>query len=375
MELDAQAQAALRATTRRLLDTVPPAHAQAIHDRMTWARMATEVGLQGVRIAEGNGGSGLGPAAEMIVHSELGRTVSSEPYLSTVGLVGAALSALDAVGFAQGAVLGEIAAGTLVAAAAVRRRARDVAPEVRGGRDALRVTGVIEPVLDASICDRLLVEGERDGQPALLWVDPHAAGVRISAMTTLDLTRRASTLTLDGAPATLVAEGPEARRALRALAVNGALAAAADSVGLAARALEITVEYVTMRTQFGRTIGSFQAVKHRCADMLVSLEGARSALQLAVGAVESGGSDAEVDAGVAVACIKCGPAAFWVANEALHLFGGVGYTWEHPIHLYLRRARSNQQLLDPDSRRRQDLARAVAAAYRGHSSLGVRLAG
>jgi alkylation response protein AidB-like acyl-CoA dehydrogenase len=124
----------------------------------------------------------------------------------------------------------------------------------------------------------------------------------------------------------------------------------------------MTVDYVKVRRQFGRPIGSFQAVKHRCADMLVRLEAARSALAFAIRAADSP-DVRHAAAALAVARTHCGDQAFWITNEAIHLHGGIGFTWEHPAHLYYRRAKSNQVLLDPDGSQRRVLAATVAAAY------------
>jgi alkylation response protein AidB-like acyl-CoA dehydrogenase len=176
-------------------------------------------------------------------------------------------------------------------------------------------------------------------------------------------------VTLAGAPAEHLAGGAAAGAALAAARQGLMLALAAECVGLAGRALEMTVGYVATRRQFGRPIGSFQAVKHRCAEMLVRLEAAWSALYLATSGLGDGPDPVLPVAGglaaarLSAARICTGEAAFEIANEAIHLHGGIGFTWDYPLHLYYRRAKSNQQLLDSSGGQRIELATRVAALY------------
>jgi alkylation response protein AidB-like acyl-CoA dehydrogenase len=231
-------------------------------------------------------------------------------------------------------------------------------------------------VIDAELADGLLVAavsgaavsgaaGSGAAELSMAWADTSAPGVNIEPLATVDLTRRMAQVTFTGAPAELLA-GPGqpgadlAAQALAATARGLMLALAAECVGLAARALELTVGYVRTRRQFGRPIGSFQAVKHRCAELLIALESARSAILLASTPTQSAH---EAAARLAAARICAGDAAFAITNEAIHLHGGIGFTWEYPLHLYYRRAKSNQQLLDSAGGQRTHLAAMVAALY------------
>jgi alkylation response protein AidB-like acyl-CoA dehydrogenase len=190
--------------------------------------------------------------------------------------------------------------------------------------------------------------------------------VEVNPLTTLDLTRRMGSVRLAGARAELVAEDDRARAAVAAIRQGAILGMSAECVGAAEHALEMAVEYVKVRTQFGRPIGSFQAVKHKCADLLVSLERGRSALSVAVRSVQHNdviGRRPESLAGLAVARMYCGRLGAEITREVIHLHGGIGFTWEHPAHLYYRRAVSNRQLLDSTGQQPRLLTASVLAAH------------
>ncbi|MDT5239085.1 MAG: hypothetical protein QOD97_1283, partial [Mycobacterium sp.] len=171
-------------------------------------------------------------------------------------------------------------------------------------------------------------------------VDAGADGVTVAAHQPFDLTATIGSVTLTGAAAEVLADGTDVRRLLRDARRRAALAVAADSVGVGSRALAMAVDWAGERHQFGRAIGSFQAVSHRCADMLVALEGARSQV-LAAADVDPDESDVLVDLATAAA-LDAGVAA---AEGALQIHGGIGFTWEHPVHLLLRRAQANAVLV------------------------------
>lgn len=356
-----------RTSTATILDGV----AQVRRD--DWRAMA-ELGLQGAAIAEELGGAGLGEEAALLVHAEVGRALYGGPFLGTIGQVAPALTALGELEVARG-LLTRIAAGELTAAALLPLGEPASARTAGPGPSDITVTrsgsqwlldGGLDCVPDAELADGLLVAArqELDGV-SLLWVDARAPGVLIEPLTTVDLTRRIARVSLSAAPAALLA-GPAAgeqsaelaRTALAAAHRGTMLALIAECVGLGERALEMTVGYVGTRHQFGRAIGSFQAVKHRCAEMLIRLEQSRSALQLAT---RQSGSEQEAGARLSAARICAGEAAFAIANEAIHLHGGIGFTWDYPVHLYYRRAKSNQQLLDIDGTQRARLGATVVA--------------
>jgi alkylation response protein AidB-like acyl-CoA dehydrogenase len=206
------------------------------------------------------------------------------------------------------------------------------------GRPALaRLRGLVPAVPDALPADVLLVPAE--GVPGALYlVDTGAPGVHRAPLVSLDMTRQLCDISLDDAPARIIAAGPAAEAALSAGLTAGAAILAAEQLGLAQRCLEMTVEYVRERRQFARQVGSFQAVKHRLADLWTAITLARAASRYAAACLASGDADAPV--AVALAKSACCDAAVTAAQECVQLHGGIGFTWEHPAHLYLKRAKA-----------------------------------
>jgi alkylation response protein AidB-like acyl-CoA dehydrogenase len=363
--LDEEQRQALREVTRRYLeDAVDHANTASVlasgfdragFDRAGWSAMATQLGLQGTGISESAGGAGLGLAECLLVHEELGRALYAGPFLGTVGQV---VPGLQAIAGETAAVelLGLIAAGQLTAAAAVPLEAGAAGLTFADGQ----VSGTLPCVVEAPLADGFLIAAGAFDGPCLLWADAAGRGVGVERVETVDLTRQFGRVTFDSAQAQLLASASAARQALGAIRRGLALALIAECVGVAGRALEMAVGYVRNRHQFGRPIGSFQAIKHRCAELLIKLEAARSALALALAPALSA---AEAEARLAAARICAGEAAFAIANENIHLHGGIGFTWEYPAHLYYRRAKSNQQLLDSSGGQRRHLAATVYALY------------
>jgi alkylation response protein AidB-like acyl-CoA dehydrogenase len=255
---------------------------------------------------------------------------------------------------ADGDLLGGLAGGTVTAALAVPFAAGPpaawpaghsplggvrVAAAHRtdpGGQTRLR--GTVAGVADALPADLLLVPA--DGVPAGLYaVDREAAGLTLTPVTSLDSTRPLADLTLDDVPARCVASGQVAVHAVQAALTAGAAMLAAEQLGTAQRCLDMTVTYLKERHQFARPVGSFQALKHRLADLWVAITQARSAARYAAACLASGNPDTPV--AVALAKASCGDAAVHAAQECVQLHGGIGFTWEHPAHLYLKRAKSS----------------------------------
>jgi acyl-CoA dehydrogenase len=309
------------------------------HDPALWLHMAEGIGLQGLAIPEEYGGAGAGYVEQGVVFEELGRALVCAPYLATVGL---AVPTLLASGDTDAAArwLPEIAAGRLVATAALtgERRGADYTRvrATRSGR-GWQLSGIEPHVLDAGEAGLLLVVARTDSGTGLFAVELPALGVEIVAPRTSDLTRRVARVTLAGAPAVAVG-APDAGPAIVADAVPRAAALlACEQVGGAARSLELAVEHARTRVQFGRPIGSFQAVKHRCADMLVAVEGARSVAWKAVQAADADAPDLTLVAHIARAV--CTDAYVRCASDTVQVHGGIGYTWEHPAHLHVKRSR------------------------------------
>jgi alkylation response protein AidB-like acyl-CoA dehydrogenase len=375
---------ALREVTRNYLrglvdhtSTATIMQAAAQFRREDW-RMMAELGLQGTQIAEELGGADLGEAAALLVHAEVACALYAGPFLGTVGQVVPGLQALGELKQARQR-LEQIAAGDLTAAAAIDLDEPAGVPAARGrsgggspvsltrASDNWLLDGILGCVPDAELADGLLVAADGTGGLSVLWVNADASGVRIDPLPAVDLTRRMARVSFSAVPAELLAgppAGPDsaemAEAAVAAVRRATMLALVAECVGIAEQTLEMTVGYVSTRYQFGRPVGSFQAVKHRCAELLVMLEAARSAQQLASTWCAR---PAETAARLSAARICAGEAAFTIANEGIHLHGGIGFTWEYPLHLYYRRAKSNQQLLDLDGRQRIHLAAKVAALY------------
>ncbi|MFT3864718.1 MAG: acyl-CoA dehydrogenase family protein [Solirubrobacterales bacterium] len=295
-----------------------------------WVRLTGEMELTGLAVAPEMGGAGASFVEVGIAVEELGRTLLPVPYLSTV-TAAAVLSHICGDGAAP--FLERIAAG---APAAVGFDADGAS--ISGDGSALRVDGEIV-VVDGGTAELLVLAARRGGEPVLVAVEAGDPGVAVEPLATLDQTRRQAAVRLDGAPATPLATGAEALARARDLLSVGI---AVESVGAAARALEETVAYLKERVQFGRPIGSFQALKHRCADLATELEAARSTAYYATWAVDGAPEELPVIAPLAEAV--AGAALLHVAAEAIQMHGGIGFTWEHDAHMYLKRAKANELL-------------------------------
>jgi alkylation response protein AidB-like acyl-CoA dehydrogenase len=241
-------------------------------------------------------------------------------------------------------LLRQLATGALTAALAVPVTTGPSSPFPATVRVALsdpsgqvRLRGLVPAVADALPADVLLVPA--DGVPVALYlVDGSATGVHRRPLVSLDMTRQLCDISLDDAPARLVTAGPAAQAALTAGLSAGAVILAAEQLGLAQRCLDMTVSYVKERRQFARPVGSFQAVKHRLADLWTTITLARAASRYAAACLARGDDDTPV--AVALAKSACCDAAVTAAEECVQLHGGIGFTWEHPAHLYLKRARA-----------------------------------
>ena len=313
-----------------------------------WSAMAG-MGLTSLLVpsALGGGGATLGEVA--VVAEQAGRFLACVPLLSTT-LASATLARLD--GDAAREVLARTVAGarpTLVASS----------PDgagVAGQRVATRgpagwtVDGYASLVLDGATATDLVVAADVAGVPGLFHVDPASAGVRRTGSGTLDQTRRLAGIEFRGAAAVPLGDAPATPVLSAAYDVAGAVLAA-EQVGGAAAVLDLAVRHARTRMQFGRAVGSFQAVKHHCANMVVLVELARTA---AAAATATPLDDADLARAAAVAQSYCAEAFYRCASTAVQVLGGIGFTWEHPAHLYLKRARSGLVLFgDPRSHRRR----------------------
>ncbi|MDT0571348.1 acyl-CoA dehydrogenase family protein [Streptomyces sp. DSM 3412] len=324
---------ALRAAVRDLLTdhcdaagVIARAESDAPHDRELWKLLADGMGLAGLLVPEELGGQGATHREVAVVLEELGRAVAPVPYLTSAVVATEALLAADA-----GDLLGELASGRRIGALAVALNipAGSAYQVVRFEDGALH--GELTGIADAAAADVLLVPADDGG---LYAVDASAATV--TPQVSLDLTRPLAKVTLDGAPGRLLGDAePAVRRALRA----GAGLLASEQLGLAEWTLTETVRYLKERKQFNRPVGGFQALKHRLAQLWLEVVNLRAAARNAADQLATGGDDA--DLAVAVAQAFAAPVAVHAAEEALQLHGGIGMTWEHPVHLYLKRAKAD----------------------------------
>ncbi|MEU4926255.1 acyl-CoA dehydrogenase family protein [Streptomyces yokosukanensis] len=330
--LYSEEEEALRAAVRDLLtdhcapaDVIARAESGTPHDLSVWKSLAEGMGLAGLLVPEEQGGQGASAREAAVVLEELGRAVAPVPYLTSAVV---ATEALLACGDEE--LLGRLASGRTIGALAVGLHTAPGAAvtTVRAQNGTLH--GELTGIADAAVADVLLVPAD-DG--ALYAVASDA--VTVTPQASLDLTRPLATVRLTGAPGRRVGDAePAVRRALRAAA--GLLSS--EQLGLADWALTETVRYLKERKQFNRPVGGFQAIKHRLAQLWLEVVNLRAAARAAADALASG---EDTDVSVAVAQAYAAPVAVHAAEEALQLHGGIGMTWEHPIHLYLKRAKAD----------------------------------
>ncbi|MEV4747380.1 acyl-CoA dehydrogenase family protein [Streptosporangium sp. NPDC049248] len=362
-------QEELRAGVRRLLTEHASTdrlraelESEEPYDAGLWKLMAESLGLHAMAIPEEYGGAGYGFREQSVVLEEMGRVLLRSPYLSTVIVAANALLLGDDEELRRD-WLPRIAAGDAIASLAHVEADGDwraTRPRVSAVRDGegWRVTGTKSFVTDGVQADLLLVlasvAGGEEGETVLLAVDTREAGVVAEDVPVLDMTRRLATVTFADARGRAVALGARARQVLEATLGIAAAGLACEQVGGAARSLEVAVEYAKVREQFGVPIGSFQAIKFKCADMLLDLEAARSAAYYAAAAVADDAEDLPVATSVAKAV--CSDAYTAITGEMIQVLGGIGYTWEHDAHLYFKRAKASQHLFGDSDLHREQLA-------------------
>jgi alkylation response protein AidB-like acyl-CoA dehydrogenase len=337
------------------------------YDTPLWRTLAADVGCAGLLIPESLGGAGASFREAAVVCEEIGRSVAPVPFLGSAVMATVALLAIGAGGEQKREsvtdFLTTLAAGSATAALAIpfasmpgvgaEPTVRLLPPADGDAADTYRLTGSVSGVADAIPADALIVPG--DGvPPGLFVVRADAPGLTRSPVVSLDMTRQLCDLRLENVPATRLAAGSHAGLAVAAALQAGAAMLAAEQIGLADRALEITLAYVKQRYQFARPIGSFQAIKHRLADWWVAVTQARAASRYAAACLTDGNPDTPV--AVALAKAACSEAAVLAGQEMIQLHGGIGFTWEHPAHLYLKRAKSSSIALGTPDRHRATLA-------------------
>ncbi len=396
----------LRAAVRGVLadkaawpDVLARTESAQTYDTALWHTLAAEVGVAGLLVPEALGGAGAGYREAAVVAEEIGRAVAPVPFLGSAVV---ATTALLSVGDTE--LLRRLASGSVTAALAVpfaagpfpvgpgRRPDSAVrldAPQPDDQPGSYRLTGIVRGVADALPADVLLVSA--DGVPSGLYVVQVGDGVGKEAVVSLDQTRQLCDVTLDRAIARQVASGQAAEQAVAAALLAGAGVLASEQLGVADRCLEMTLAYVKERKQFARPVGGFQAIKHRLADLWVLVTQARAVARAAAnaladqagdarsdgagsggarsggagsggagsGGTESGGTEpgTQVELLVALAKAACSDTALKAAQETIQLHGGIGFTWEHPAHLFLKRAKADSIGLGTADAHRAALAR------------------
>ncbi len=343
------------------------------YDPAVWTEMGGALGLQGLAIPEAYGGSGFGWVELCVVFEEMGRVLLCAPYFATVALAASAvLTSGDLAAMTD--LLPGIASGEVVATLALTEA------DGRPGLGSIRTLGSPRSdgswaldgekcfVVDGAVASMILVAARTEAGLSLFAVRGDAPGLTRQPMVTMDQTRHQARLGFEGTPARLVGVDGAAAGGLSRTLELGAVALAAEQVGGAQRCLDMAVDYAKVRVQFGRPIGSFQAIKHRLADMMVEVEQARSAAYMAAWVaardwaadldrtvvLDSGGpgsgdlSSMELCLVASVAKAYCSDAYFRAAEGCIQVHGGIGFTWEHDAHLYFKRAKSSQLTLgDP----------------------------
>ncbi|WP_214416125.1 acyl-CoA dehydrogenase family protein [Sphaerisporangium fuscum] len=356
----------LRAAVRDLLaDRCPPATVLARvegpspYEADLWKALARDIGAAGLLIPEELGGAGASAREAAVVLEELGRAVTPVPFLTSSVLATQAL--LSAGTDAAREILASLASGETTAALAVSLATSPYSVRADPGgatppsavgaagggvvAEGDMVTGRVNAVAGADVADVLIVPASG----GLYAVD--AAHATVEGTASLDLTRPIATVAFSGAPARRVSAD---LAPLRAALEAGAGLLASEQLGVAEWCLTTTIAYVKERHQFARPVGSFQALKHRLADLWMEIVQARAAARNAADALATG---TDVPTAVAVAQAWCGGVAVHAAEEALQLHGGIGMTWEHPVHLYLKRAKADEIALGTPGDHRDTLAR------------------
>jgi alkylation response protein AidB-like acyl-CoA dehydrogenase len=361
----ASEQQDLLASVRRYLAEFQPVSAarellgsELGYDPGFWRKMAANLGLPGIAVAEQYGGAG-GSFIELgLVMSELGRVMYSGPFLATAGLA-ASLLAESGDEAAMADYLPGIADGSLLAAAAITEDTTSGLPDLgtvtaeRSGGGWL-LSGQLGYVLDGAAADLILVPAAVDGQRGLFAVRGSAEGVHRVPLTVMDQTRRFAQVKLRSAEGRLIGDPAGVDRVLAVASDLARVALAAEQAGGAQACLEMATAYAGQRVQFGRPIGSFQAIKHKCATLLVEVESALAAAQYAAWAAAA--SRADLPVATVVAKICCSDTFFHAAAENIQIHGGIGFTWEQDAHLYFKRAKSSQILLGHPVHHRERLA-------------------
>ena len=361
-------QEELRKTVRQFLEAKSAEEAvreqmetEAGYDAAVWSQMGEQMGLQGLIVPEEFGGSGYSYVELGIVLEEMGRSLLCAPFFSTVVLAANTLihSGDDA---AKAAHLPGIASGETIATVAFTEPSgkwdeSGITLEASGSGSDFTLNGTKSFVLDGHTAGLIIVAARTAKGVSLFTVAGDAAGLTRTALSTMDQTRKQAKLEFSNTPATLLGTEGEGWAVLNTVLDLAAVGLAAEQVGGAQKVLEMAVEYAKVRVQFGRPIGSFQAIKHKCADMLLEVESAKSAAYYGMWCAAE--MNDELPSVASLAKAYCSEAYFHATAENIQIHGGIGFTWEHPAHLYFKRAKSSELLFGDPTYHRELLAQRI----------------
>ena len=361
-------QEELRKTVRAFLEAKSPETAvreqmetDSGYDTAVWGQMGEQLGLQGLAIPEEFGGSGYGYVELGIVLEEMGRSLLCAPFFSTVALAANLLMASGDKA-AQKAYLPGIAGGDTIATVAFTEAngkwtEDGIATFATKSGDTWKISGEKMFVIDGQNAGLMLVAAKTDAGTSIFAVDAKGEGVTATGLPTMDQTRKQAKVEFAFAPGTLIGEDGKGWGYLVKMLDLAAVALSAEQVGGAQKCLDMSVEYAKVRVQVGRPIGSFQANKHKCADMLLEVESAKSASYYAWWAAAEDNDELPVVASLAKA--YCSEAYFHASAENIQIHGGIGFTWEHDAHLYFKRAKSSELLFGDPTYHREQLAQRI----------------
>ena len=361
-------QEELRKTVRAFLDSKSPETAVRTQmeteqgfDKAVWEQMGSQMGLMGLHIPEEFGGMGFSYVELGVVLEEMGRALLCAPYFSTVVLAANALlqSGDDA---AKKKYLPGIAAGETIATLASTEPSgkwdeAGITMTAKGSGSKFTLDGTKMFVIDGHTASLIIVAARTAKGVSLFAVDGNAKGLTRTALSTMDQTRKQAKLEFKGVEGELIGTEGKGWEVLSKVFDLAAVGLAAEQVGGAQKVLDMAVEYAKVRVQFGRPIGSFQAIKHKCADMLLEVESAKSAAYYGMWCASE--MNEELASVASLSKAYCSEAYFHAAAENIQIHGGIGFTWEHPAHLYFKRAKSSELLFGDPAYHREQLAQRI----------------
>ncbi|MDV6264705.1 acyl-CoA dehydrogenase family protein [Rhodococcoides yunnanense] len=366
----------VRASLRALLDSrctpsfrLEFVSGQADFDDALWSAISRDLGLAGLLIPEDLGGAGASVRESAAVLSELGRALAPVPYLSSAVIATTALVHCARSGSSGAAeVVAKLAGGAIAALAIPATQSSDdvAQPTVQATEasdESVTLSGYVSHVVGVAGAVAFVVPALRGHERVLTLVTADTSSVTATRRTGIDDTRPTSDLVFSGVSATVIATGQTADHAVSHALATGAALLASEQVGICEWALSEATGYLTVRHQFGRPIGSYQSLRHRAAQMWIDINNARAAAIYAASTLADSAPDRAVAS--AIAQSYCSGVALYVVEEALQMHGGIGFTWDHPLHLYLKRAFADTVLLGDAETHKRTLARLVALAEPG----------